>query len=225
MFLLALVACQPPEILPEPDILVSNSSLEINAVKRVFELTVRNTGEEASLLEWDTERTSLALVVEPANGSLAKGESQVVKVSVNRANVPIADRIEERVVFESNGGDKTVFVTFSIEGTGLAACGTYPTSIRPPEETPDDDGPGLDPPDSPTPPSGGSGLYAPDELLVGYKHPGGELQTAGINPARRAQTLAAVVSKDYGLVTKKQPGATKPALVKIPAGQDPLVLC
>ena len=222
LFLMALVACQPPEILPEPDILVSNSSLEINAVKRVFELTVRNTGEEDSLLEWSTDRTSLALVVEPADGSLARGETQTVKVSVNRANVPIADRIEEKVVFESNGGDKTVFVTFSIEGTGLAACGTYPTSIRPPEETPDDDGPGLDPP---TPPSGGPGLYVPDELLVGYKtdYTGGELETASLDPARRAQTLAAVVGEDYGLVTKKQPGATKPALVKIPAGQDPLV--
>ena len=160
LFMLILVACQPSENLPEPDILVSNSSLEINAVKRVFELKVRNTGENDSVLEWRAKGESLALVMDPPDGSLAQGEEQIVKVSVNRANVPIADRLETKVIFESNGGAKGIFITFSIEGTGLAACGTYPTSVRPPSEPGDGDG---EPPLSP------GGTYVADELLVGYE--------------------------------------------------------
>lgn len=224
LLLLILVACQAEPTGPEPDLLVSNSSLEINTVKRVFDLTVRNIGEEDSVMEWNTERSSLALVIDPPNGRLERGESQIVKVSVNRGAVPIADRIEEEVVFESNGGDKSVFVTFSIEGTGLAACGTYPTSIRNPTEEPDEEGPTIP---TPTPPPGGNpGLaapYAPDELLIGYNADAGtDLETASLDPNRRMRSLAAAVGEDYGLLLKKSPSTVRPALVQIPIGEDPL---
>lgn len=117
LLLFALTACQNP-FLPEPDMIISNSSLSLTTATRVFELTVRNTGERASVLEWEAVGAE-SLLISPPSGVLARGESQSVSVTVNRAAVASASRAEEKVTFESNGGDKSVYVTFSLPSTGL----------------------------------------------------------------------------------------------------------
>ena len=229
-----LVACTPP--LPAPHLDVSNASLSITASTPVRTLKVRNTGEPGSLLDWSVVSSSRALVVSPASGRLEAGSERRLDVTVDRSIVPIADRIEETLTLKTNGGESDIFVTFSVVGTGLGACGTYPSSFG----SSNSSVPAFT--QTVGRPYAANEPYAMNELLVQFRAPvtsqvsltqgatslgslgSGQPKYTALDKAALDKEISAVsrsVAYDYGFSLKKQATFLRPALVEIPAGETP----
>ena len=203
-------------MLAEPDLLVSNRSLEINSDAPVFTLTLRNIGEDNSVLEWEVDKSSPSLLVTPASGSLAQGERTFVSVEVDRGTVLVAEDTEEKLTFRYNGGNKDIYVQFSIKPSGntLAGCGQFPEDT----DTRSLDGVKRLSAQRPLPTPGSP--YVADEVLVSYR-PASGLTTQALEPSENHKRLAQQLSASYGFSVKRDASGARPAVLKVPAGEDP----
>ena len=199
-----LAACKSPNT-SEAKLLVSNTTLALTGVAPSETLLIRNIGAKDSILEWSIEPSSPAVLLSMRKGSMAFGEQRSVAISIDERFVQPGKALLETLTVNSNGGQKTVYLSFVLLGEGLGACGTYPTSSN--------ELPQLSQPRPST-------AYVPGELLVQYAS---ELNVQSVALQKEAlKTLALEVNPDYGLSLQKNPSPYRPALVNIPGDKDPL---
>jgi hypothetical protein len=100
----------PPGALPA-HLGASTASLAFgqHATKKTF--TIENDG--GAPLSWDAQESKPWMTVDPSQGDLAAGASQVIEVSVHRAGMPGGTSFQGDLTIDSDGGDAIVHVTGS----------------------------------------------------------------------------------------------------------------
>ena len=192
--------------MPEAKLLVSNSTLALTGAEPTEDLFIRNIGNKDSVLEWSIEASSVAIQLSLRKGSIAFGEQRRVAISIDERFVQPGKALLETLIVKSNGGQKTVYLSFTLLGEGLGACGTYPRSSAASS--------GL----SPTRTSSPTTPYVPRELLIQYDV-GLDIQSAALQK-QALENLAFEVNADYGLNVQKKASPYRPALVTVPDGKD-----
>ncbi len=215
MLILVLIACvTEPTTNATPRLIVSNTTLSLTAASPQESFLIRNEGEAGSILTWEIRTESLALVVNPSSGTVSEGEEQFVSITADQKAITPDTPILEELDIVSDGGQKTVRVSFRIGGSGLAACGTFP-AINLQSQTNS-----IATPRALTP-------YVANELLIKYKEPqflrvdGTELSLESRQLLLRSSERS--LANRYAFSIKKEATVVRPSLITVPEGQDPLV--
>jgi len=201
--LLGLVSCD--RLNPyEPRLEVAGVSLALDSSGE-SSFRIKNDGETGSVLLWKTVPNSRTASTEPASGRLEAGATEAVNIVINNAGLRQGQVVKTSVKIESNGGNATISVDFTMTKDGLLACGSYPKEASAP-------GTKANRETTETEPANDTLPYVADELLVQYRS--SDVPQSAASPLSLKQ-IEARVAADFALSVLEPASAERPALVKI----------
>ncbi len=107
--------------LNNPQITLSDESLDFGTSQATRVITVTNTGRET--LNWNLAKEQSWISISKANGTLEEGESEDINVEVFRGGLAPND-YQGNLDFTSNGGQESVPVTMTVAATPILELST-----------------------------------------------------------------------------------------------------
>src|SRR5690606_33667776 len=113
-----LVACAdqvPPQLELSP-----SAYLELSSARST--VTIANSG--GGSLEWRAFSDNPLVTLSAMSGRVLRGAARTLTLSVEDGLLDVGDVVEATLSFESNGGDASMAVSYTV-GSGIGQCGAY----------------------------------------------------------------------------------------------------
>ena len=108
----------------EAKLTVSSNELELSRIRPKATFSVSNLGDSDSELEWQIADLPRYLTASPSSGTLGGKASQVVRIILAPDSDP-----QTSILLRVNSANGSAVIAIAFKrGSGLEACGTYPTS-------------------------------------------------------------------------------------------------
>ncbi len=197
------VQVPPPSPPAAARMTLSNGTIALTKDRPAATMQIRNEGDDSSVLDWSALSESELISIQPSEGRLEAGESETLTIIADSTAIDANTSIVNSIRFDSNGGIKVLWTSLLLEGSGLAACGTYPSS----------EGTALQ--------SHTRALRnGAQELLVKYREP---FASQSLNVTQRLTSLRSLESSlqtRYQFKLIKAASTHRPSLIEVPFGQD-----